>query len=551
MMINLIAALCLLACNKFGPPTPPPDPVNPCIYNGVDTCAANASLKATISLGSEKQTIHSFGASDCWGVKFIGKNWPLDKRNQIADLLFSKDLDANGNPKGIGLSMWRINVGAGSYEQGAASKISSEWRREECFQNAAGVYDWNKQAGNRWFAQAAKARGVENFLLFSIAPPVQMAKNGLAFGDGGAELGKLNLKADKYDDLADFLTEVAKNYTQAGIPIQYISPFNEPQWDWTAKGGSEASQEGSSATNAEAFQLIKELQTQLTNKSLTSKLAIGEVAQHSYAYGPITGNPNRSDVINYFWNPTSPGYIGSMSGVEKIISSHSYFSQPDMASLISNRQSLANKVTAANQGLNYWQSEYCILSDEDNIAGGGRDLGINAALYIARVIHTDLAIANASSWQWWLGISPSDYKDGLVYVADANGNMGELPATKNDGLVYKSKMLWALGNYSRFVRPGMIRVEATIEGITSPQTAAAKLMISAYKNPTTKELVIVVINMSNTGEKIKLAGLNFATAQLKTYTTSDNKELQFTESAAGENIKIGAKSIVTFTGTYK
>lgn len=551
MLINLIAAICLLACNKGGPPTPPPFPVNPCMYNGVDTCVANAALNATINLTAEKQTIHSFGASDCWGVKFIGKNWPVDKRNQIADLLFSKDFDGSGSPKGIGLSMWRINVGAGSYEQGTGSKISSEWRREECFQDAAGTYDWTKQAGNRWFAQAAKARGVDNFLLFSIAPPVQMAKNGLAFGDGGAELGKLNLKADKYDDLADFLTEVAKKYTQDGIPVKYISPFNEPQWDWTAKNGVEASQEGSSATNDEALQLIKELNTQIANKALTSKLAVGEVAAHNYAYGPVSGNTSRSDVINYFWNPSSAGYLGSLNSVEKIISSHSYFSQPNIPSLISNRVSLANKVAAVNQGISYWQSEYCILTNEDNIVGGGRDLGINTALYIARVIHTDLAIGNASSWQWWLGISPSDYKDGLVYVADLNGNMGELPATKVDGQLYKSKMLWALGNYSRFIRPGMIRVDAALDGNTNPQTAATKLMISAYKNPGSKEVVIVVINMTNTEEKIKLTGLSFASNTLKTYTTSDSKELQFSESNAGDKVKVGARSITTFVGTYK
>lgn len=551
MLLNLLAALCLLACNKKDPPVPPPFPVDPCMYNGVDTCKANAALNATINLSGEKQTIHSFGASDCWGVKFIGRNWPVDKRNQIADLLFSRDFDGSGNPKGIGLSMWRINVGAGSYEQGSASKITSEWRREECFQDAAGTYDWNKQAGNRWFAQAAKARGVENFLLFSIAPPVHMSRNGLAFGDGGAELGKLNLKADKYDDLADFLTEVAKRYSQDGIPVKYISPFNEPQWDWIAKNGSEASQEGSSASNAEALQLVKELNIQIVNKGLSHKLAIGEVAAHNFAYGPVSNNAARSDVINYFWNPSSAGYIGALPSVEKIISSHSYFSQPDLASLISNRSNLASKVSAIGQGLGYWQSEYCILSGEDNIAGNGRDLGINAALYIARVIHTDLAIGNATSWQWWLGISPANYKDGLVYIADVNGTMGEIPATKSDGQILRSKMLWALGNYSRFIRPGMIRVDATLDGMTNPQTAATKLMISAYKNPTTKEVVVVVINMTGKDEKIKLNGLDFASATLKTYTTTDNKELQFNQTNAGESVSVPAKSITTFVGTYK
>lgn len=537
-----------MGCTKGGAPIPPS---NPCIYNGVDTCAANVTLNATINLGSQKQTIHSFGASDCWSIKFIGKNWPLEKRSQIADLLFSKEFDGNGNPKGIGLSMWRINVGAGSYEQGAASKISSEWRREECFQNSTGSYDWNKQAGNKWFAQAAKARDVENLLLFSIAPPVQMSKNGLAFGDGGAEIGKLNLQSDKYDEFADFLTEVAKNYNQSGLPINYISPLNEPQWDWIAKNNGEASQEGSSATNAEGFQVVKEINSQIINKGLTTKLAFGEIAQHNFAYGSVANNTSRSDVINYFWNPSSSGYIGSFNTVEKVLSSHSYFSQPDVSSLISNRVNLANKISATNTNINYWQSEYCILGNEDNTEGNIRDLGINSALYIARIIHTDLAIGNASSWQWWLAVSPSDYKDGLVYVTDINGNMGELAATKNDGLIFKSKMLWALGNYSRFVRPGMIRVDATIDGLSDPQVAASKLMISAYKNPGSKEIVIIVINMTAADEKIKLSGLNFSANKLKTYTTSDNKELQFSELVSGDKITIGARSITTLVGTYQ
>ena len=90
-----------------------------------------------------------------------------------------------------------------------------------------------------------------------------------------------------------------------------------------------------------------------------------------------------------------------------------------------------------------------------------------------------------------------------------------------------------------------------LTGFSDPQVAASKLMISAYKNPTTKEIVIVVINMTNTGEKIKFNGLNFSASTLKTYTTSGNKELQFSESVAGDKIMIAAKSIMTFVGTYQ
>jgi len=209
-----------------------PSPENP----------VSETLYAVVNTNQEKQTIHSFGASDCWGIKFIGKNWPLAKRNQIADLLFSKDVDGNGNPKGIGLSMWRINVGAGSFEQGEASNISSEWRREECFQNADGSYNWDKQAGNRWFANAAKVRGVNNLLLFSIAVPVHLSKNGLATGSPDAsELGKINLQPDKFSAYAAFLADVAQFYTKSGMPVNYISPVNETNWNWITGAKGKAS----------------------------------------------------------------------------------------------------------------------------------------------------------------------------------------------------------------------------------------------------------------------------------------------------------------------
>jgi O-glycosyl hydrolase len=539
-----------LACTKTKEPVPPPA-TDPCVVNGVDTCVLNTSLNATINLSTEYQAIHSFGASDCWGIKFVGKNWPVAKKDQIADLLFSKDFDANGNPKGIGLSMWRINAGAGSYEQGEASKISSEWRREEGFLNAAGSYDWSKQAGNRWFAEAAKKRGVENLLLFSIAPPVSLSKNGLAIGPGGADLGKLNLQADKYPQFAEFMAEVAKHYNDAGLPINYISPLNEPQWDWQAGSNGQASQEGTAATNAEAFEVVKELDSKLISKGVSSKIAFGESAQHNYIYGPVPSNAGRSDQINYFWNSSSAGYLGNFSKVEKVISSHSYFSQPDVNSLVSNRLAITNRLSAISSSVKFWQTEYCILSSEDNIVGNGRDLGINTALYIARIIHTDLALANASAWHWWLGVSPSDYKDGLVYIADNNGQMGELPATKNDGTIYRSKMLWALGNYSRFIRPGMIRVGASLQNNTDPNTAATNLMISAYKNPTTKELVTVVINMTTADKKINFSGASFSGNSLKTYTTSDTNELKYSPTVADSKIVIPARSVVTFVGTYQ
>ena len=84
------------------------------------------------------QSIDGFGASDAWRAQFVGKKWPLEKKNQIADLLFSQELDEAGNPEGIALSIWRFNITAGTAEQGDASGIQNVWRRGECFQNPDG-----------------------------------------------------------------------------------------------------------------------------------------------------------------------------------------------------------------------------------------------------------------------------------------------------------------------------------------------------------------------------------------------------------------------------
>jgi hypothetical protein len=41
-------------------------------------------------------------------------------QQKVADYLFSQEFDASGNPVGIGLSIWRVNLGAGTLEQAGA-----------------------------------------------------------------------------------------------------------------------------------------------------------------------------------------------------------------------------------------------------------------------------------------------------------------------------------------------------------------------------------------------------------------------------------------------
>jgi hypothetical protein len=63
------------------------------------------------------QSIENFTASDAWSGNFVGKYWDEKQKGQIAEWLFSQQYDSSGNPEGIGLSMWRVNLGAGTLEQ--------------------------------------------------------------------------------------------------------------------------------------------------------------------------------------------------------------------------------------------------------------------------------------------------------------------------------------------------------------------------------------------------------------------------------------------------
>ena len=126
--------------------------------------AQEGTTRYTILTQSPEQHIQHFGASDAWSMQFLGL-WSEKQQEQIADWLFSTENDALGKPKGIGLSIWRFNLGAGSEEQGEASQIQPG-TRTQCFLNADGTYDWSKQAGQRKFLKLAKQRGVPYFLAF-------------------------------------------------------------------------------------------------------------------------------------------------------------------------------------------------------------------------------------------------------------------------------------------------------------------------------------------------------------------------------------------------
>ncbi|MEA4937577.1 MAG: glycoside hydrolase [Paludibacter sp.] len=511
----------------------------------VDVTYAN---KLVFDYNDQHQTIHSFGASDCWRTQFIGKNWPLEKREKMADLLFSLKLDNKGNPEGIGLSLWRFNIGSGSLEAGDKSGVQSDWRRTECFLDEKGTWDWNKQEGQRWFLDAARKRGVPYTLGFSITAPYFMTKNGMT--RASEKTPYANLREDCYDDYAAFMAIVSGK-----LKLDYLSPINEPQWEWVSEA-----QEGMQATNEECSRLIHELDKVM--KDDKTKIVFGEAGDIRYLYRNGTNKPLRDNQIKEIFAPDGRCSVYGLKSVAPIVSGHSYWSTWPVDTLISTRKELWHSLKKdLPEGYEYWQTEYCPMekNDDNPNGGGGRDMGMNTALYIARVIHHDLVVANAASWQSWTAFSEWDYKDALIFIDDGIKVQGAqnqkdkmLESCKYDGTFRASKYMWALGNYSRFIRPGMIRI-----GLISDDNyinAATDLMASAYFDPKSYTTVVVLINYSHDVKKLKLEFRNSCLTNTKNrffmYETSENMNLGL-KGITGNELEIPARSVITLVNDCK
>ena len=127
----------------------------------LSNAVANTNVCKVVTVDPQQkfQTIEFFGAADAWSGNFVGKYWEKNSKEKIADYLFSNEYDASGNPVGIGLTIWRVNLGAGTLEQPGAD-IYPYQRRAESYLNLDGKnYDWAKCSGNEYFMEAARQRG--------------------------------------------------------------------------------------------------------------------------------------------------------------------------------------------------------------------------------------------------------------------------------------------------------------------------------------------------------------------------------------------------------
>lgn len=491
----------------------------------------------TIDCTQIRQKIDNFGASGAWSIDVIGKEWSPSQKERIADLLFSTE-------KGIGLSLWRFNIGAGSMMTDQQT-IPDAWRRTECFKSSEdAAYDWSKQEGQQWFLQAAKDRGVEQFLAFVNSPPVWCTKNGKGHAHPGSKLST-NLKHGYEQKFARFLADVWEYFKEEkGISFQYVSPINEPGWSW------EGNQEGCRYNNEDLKRVICAVYDEFQSRQFDAEVDAPEAVEIAALLDDETflRYSSGQQVYNKGNNQLQVGkykeYLkelleddGIKNKIGNKIAYHSYWSDEykngENEELLNMRKAL-KECMERHPDSKLWMSEYCIMRQ-----GKGRDLGMDSALKMARVIHYDLTLAEVSAWHWWLAVSPYDFKDGLLYTD-----------YKSEGKqnILISKMFWTLGHYSRFIRPDARRVQ--LLGADDPEG----LMGSAFIDEKNNELIIVFIHagMEDISVSLTFKGISLdASVPFIPYVTSHKEDLEQKEPVHAQDIYvIQGRSIVTLKGKY-
>ncbi|HTA20526.1 MAG TPA: hypothetical protein VK989_14640 [Polyangia bacterium] len=157
------------------------------------------------------------------------------------------------------------------------------------------------------------------------------------------------------------------------------------------------------------------------------------------------------------------------------------------------------------------------------------DPSLANGLGTAKWIHDALTTGGASAWlYWWLYGQNAD-NEGLVGSSDHPGQM--------------TKRYYTLGNFSKFVRPGWVRLATT-------GNKTGIYGVSAFKNASTGGYAIVVVNASSAPVALTL-GLSDAGASSSVvpYETYDDGSGDFTMSVHG-NLAPQAAIAVASNGTF-
>lgn len=430
-----------------------------------------------------RQAIDGFGGSNAWTGLPSGA-----AGNAVVSLLYSRT-------EGAGFTILRNRIpfrerhqndDGSEYDDGFINRNSDDTYK---YTEAAGVktfsLNWNSwELGNTKTLisriLALDADGPENLTLLSTpwTPPNNRNTN---WKTGVPDLSKPDvggrLDPARYTDYADLLADYAKGFeSNMGASLGVLSIQNEPSWA--------PDYESCLWNGAEIAAFLKVLGQRFNAKGV----AVGVMAPEDENF--------REDLITASLNDSAASQILTHVGV------HQY------EGVYTSASNMGCKVlpNVARSGKRLWQTE--ISSSSSNNSNRVPPGDMEDALYFAKMLHLDMTLAETSAFLfWWLWKSGPDNKGSLISV-------------NWDGSIFAAARLYALGQYSRFVRPGWQRIGST----TAP---ASGVYSSAYKNPGSREIALALINdgLGTAEIALNLRGAP-GFSGLEAWRTSETEKLQ-------------------------
>jgi O-glycosyl hydrolase len=345
----------------------------------------------------------------------------------VLDLLFDRET-------GAGSSILRIGIGSSA--DSVYDHMKTILPTDPGGPDATPQYVWDGDDGGQvWFTREAQRYGVRRVFADAWSAPGFMKTNGS--DSNGGELcgvpGTACASGDWRQAYANYLVQFLRFYRQEGIRITDLGFTNEP--DWTASYASMR------FTPEQAVDMVKVLGPTLRRAGTGTRL----VCCDSFGWSQQAAYTAAIEA-----DPVAARYVSVHTG-------HMYASRPD-APLPTDRPTW---MTEWNPAGNTWNEAW------DDGSGW-------AGITIAESIHQTFAEANASAYVYWVGTSLGATR-GFIQIADGSDS-------------YRvSKRLWAFAAYSRFIRPGAVRVPA--------QLADPNVKATAFRNADGS----MVVELLNTG----------------------------------------------------
>ena len=451
---------------------------------GSDLPIEPVETRVKVSYGSALQQIDGFGVATSWGV--------IPETAQL-DAFFSVS-------RGAGLSILRNRIpfrespvnndqfmGGGNYtfttvgsDDDAYKTFTLDWS------------NWDLSATRKLIALLKANPDYQVPTCFSTpwTPPnndTSRWKLGVADYVNAPEVGGY-LDPAHYQDYADLLADYVLGFAgKMGAPLAALSLQNEPNY--------QAPYESADWSAEQFHDFLGVLRREFEKKGVFSALPDFTIM------APEAANFEEDLILPSLADANTASLIG-------IVGVHQYEFGPWNAVSYA-PPPLLNSISA---GKKVWVTEWSTSAFQGKTA-------LETALLLAGLIQADVTKANVSAYvHWWY--------DDLV-----------------DGTGAPNKNLWAIGQFSRFVRPGFSRVQA-------PDRVDEDLLLAAFKDPAGQELTLVAINRSSSDRTFAIELDSGRLGPVSSYRTSASEDFENLGSAPSggsfANVHAPAQSISTF-----